>query len=107
TLSGSVAMGVHGQAVMMFKEESAAAGIKDIVGTDCILNDRHHRSFTRGRRPQEIALARVQSVQVPGPSGMEEFLVVVEIEAIEVRALAPGRLLDPKHLTPPQLQCLA
>jgi hypothetical protein len=38
---------------------------------------------------------------------MEKFLVIVEIEAIEISALAPARLLDPQHLTPPQLQRLA
>jgi hypothetical protein len=40
-------------------------------------------------------------MQVPGPACMKKFLVVVEIEAIEVRALAPGRLLDAQHLTTP------
>jgi hypothetical protein len=96
-----VTIGVHGQTVMMLKEKSAAAGIEHVVGADRILDDRHHRPFARRRRPQEIAFAGVQSMQVPGPAGMEKFLIVVEIETIEVRALAPGRLLDAQYLSTP------
>jgi hypothetical protein len=54
----------------------------------------HHRAFARGRRPQEIALGRVEIVHVPRPSRVEELFVVVKIEAVEVNALAAFDLLD-------------
>ena len=48
-----------------------------------------------------MALGRMQAVQVAGPAGVEEFLVVVEIEAVEVGALAAFGLLDAQDLAVP------
>src|SRR3979411_1668918 len=46
-------------------------------------------------------------VQVARAAGVEELLVVVEVEAVEVRALPAGNLLYPQDLAAPELQRLA
>ena len=43
---------------------------------------------------------RVQPVQVAGAAGVEALAVVVQVERVEVGALAVAELLDPQHLAP-------
>ena len=74
---------------------------------DGILDDRHHRPLARRRRPQEVALGRMQPVQVARAPGVEELLVVVQIEAVEVGALPAVDLLDAQNLPAPHFQRLA
>ena len=89
-----VAVGVNGQAVLVLEQEAAASRIEHVVRADRIGDDRHHRPLARGRRPQEIAYGRVEAVQVTRTAGVEELLVVMEIEAVEVGALPADNLLD-------------
>src|SRR6478735_11308436 len=46
-------------------------------------------------------------VQVARAAGVEELLVVVQVEAVEVRALPAGNLLYPQDFAAPELQRLA
>jgi hypothetical protein len=49
----------------------------------------------------------MQTVQVASPSGVEKLLIVIQVEAIEVSALASFYLLDAKDLPLPNFKGLA
>jgi hypothetical protein len=102
-----VAVGVHRQPVVILEQVAAAARIKDVIGADRVGDDCHHRPLARRRRPRKIALRGMQAVQVAGAAGVEELLVVMQIEAVEIGALAADHLLDAQDLAALHFERLA
>src|SRR3984893_6568077 len=88
--------------------ERAGATWKQRIVTACrILKNIHDGPLARGRRPQEVPLGKVQAVDDAGASGVQELLVVVQIEAVEVGALSAFDLLHPYYLTTQKLNGFA
>src|SRR5450631_850913 len=102
-----VAIGVHGKAVSRLVHISAAARKQYVVAADGIFQNIEHRALARRRRPHESAGGRVKAVHRAGAAAMHELLVVMQVEAVEVGALAAFDLLDAQDLTFQKLDRLA
>src|SRR6202022_606446 len=72
-----------------------------------ILRKLKPRPLARRARPHEGAFGRMKAVHGAGTAAMHELLVVMQIEAIEIGALAPFDLLDPPDLAFQQCDRLA
>ncbi len=104
---GVVAIGVHRKAVGCFIDIGAAAGKQHVVAADGVLENVEHRAFARRRRPHEGALGRVEAVHRARAPAMHELLVVVQVEAVEIGALAAFDLRDAQDLPLQQFDGLA
>src|SRR5258706_4517582 len=102
-----MAIGVHGEAVRGFVHVSAAAWKQHVVPAHGVFENIEHRTLARRCRPHEGAGGRMKAVHGAGAAAMHEFLVVMQIEAIEVGALAAFDLLDAQDLSFEQLDCFA
>jgi hypothetical protein len=92
---------MHGQAVLVLEKKCAASWIENVIGADRVLDDRHHRSLARRRRPEKVALGRMQTMEMARPSGMKELLIVMKIKAVEIRALTAAGLSNSQDLPSP------
>ena len=101
----TIGMGV--ESVSALVEIGAAARKQHVVAPDRILENVHERPLTRRLRPQEGALGRIEAVHCASAAAMHEFLVVMQVEAIEVDALQAFDLLDAKDLPGLDLERLA
>src|SRR5262249_54519683 len=102
-----VTIGMHVEAIGAFVDIGAAAWKQHIVAAVGILKNVHHRPLTRRRRPHEGAARRVEAVHCTGAAAMHELLVVVQVEAVEVDALATVNLFDAKNLAAKKFDGLA
>src|ERR1700676_943532 len=94
-----VTIGVHGEAVRGFVDVGAAAWEQHVVAADRVLENVKHRPLARRRRPHEGAGGRMKAVHRACTAAMHEFLVVVQVEAVEIGALAALDLLDAQDLS--------
>jgi hypothetical protein len=85
---------VAGHAVGGFVQIGAAAREQDVVAVGGVLEDVEDRLFARRRRPDELPRGRVYTVEVARPPGVQMLLAVVQVEGVEVDALAALDLLD-------------
>src|ERR1700730_9550444 len=102
-----MAIGVHGKTVGSLVDVGAAARKQHVVPADAIFENVEHRALARRRRPHEGAGGRMKAVHRAGAAAMHELLVVVQVEAIEIGALAAFDLLDAQDLSFQQLDRLA
>src|SRR6185437_10733693 len=65
-----------------------------------------HDAIARRRRPQMVALGRVEPVHVAGPAAVKELLIIVQVEGIEIQALALADLFNAQHLAAADRNCL-
>src|SRR5260370_11667817 len=102
-----VAIGVHSKTVSGLIDVSAAARKQYVVAPDSIFENVKHRPFARRCRPHEGAGGRMKAVHRAGAAAMHELLVVMQVEAIEIGALAALDLLDAQDLSFQKLDRLA
>ena len=102
-----LAVGMNVETVGALVEISAAPRKEHVVAPVGILEDEHHGAFARRPGPEKRPLGWVKAVHRAGAAAMHEFLVVVEIEAVEVDALAALDLLDAQDLTSAHFDHLA
>src|ERR1700736_2281324 len=102
-----MAIGVHGKAVGSLVDVGTAARKQHVVAADGVFENVEHRALARRRRPHEGAGGRMKAVHRAGAAAMHELLVVVQVEAIEIGALAAFDLLDAQDLVFQQLDRLA
>src|ERR1700738_3893732 len=93
-----VAIGVHGEAIGGLVNVSAAARKQHVVPADGIFENVEHRTFAGRGRPHEGAGGRMKAVHRAGAAAMHELLVVMQVEAIEIGALAAFDLLNAQDL---------
>src|SRR6202043_2911660 len=74
---------------------------------DGVFENVEHGAFARRCRPHEGAGGRMKAVYCAGAAAMHELLVVMQVETIEVGALAAFDLLDPQDLPFQELDGLA
>src|SRR5260370_5916202 len=94
-----VAIGVHSKTVSGLRDVSAAARNQYVVAADSILENVKHRPLARRCRPHKSAGGRMKAVHRAGAAAMHELLVVMQVEAIEIGALAALDLLDAQDLS--------
>src|SRR5258708_9673250 len=102
-----VAIGVHSKTVRGILEVSDAARKQYVVAPDSIFENVKHRPFARRCRPHEGAGGRMKAVHRAGAAAMHELLVIMQVEAIEIGALAALDLLDAQDLSFQKLDRLA
>ena len=93
-----VAIGVHRKAVRRLVDIGAATGKQHVVAPDGVFQNIEHGALARRRRPHERSCRGVKAMHRAGAPAMHELLVVMQIEAVEVGALAAFGLLDAQDL---------
>src|SRR3984957_3221483 len=93
-----MAIGVHRKAVGRLVDIGAATGKQHVVAPHRVFQNIEHGALARGRRPHESAFGRMKAVHGAGAPAMHELLVVMQVETVEVGALAAFGLFDAQDL---------
>src|ERR1700722_12154638 len=94
-----VTIGVHRKAVRRLVDIGAATGKQHVVAPDSVFQNIEHGALARRRRPHERPFGGMKAVHRAGAPAMHELLVVMQVEIIEVGALAAFGLLDAQDLS--------